>query len=110
MNSVISKEVKVLKLGRIKFKDAWKRQEEKFNSIIDTKINNRKTESNKKTKNYIGVRDIDSQIEIELDRTTDSYSSLEFSSVPEIVVSQYSHLTDCFRYLINQNRSDVYME
>ena len=47
MNSVISKEVKVLKLGRIKFKDAWKRQEEKFNSIIDTKINNRKTESNK---------------------------------------------------------------
>ena len=53
MNSVISKEVKVLKLGRIKFKDAWKRQEEKFNSIIDTKINNRKTESNKKTKNYI---------------------------------------------------------
>tara|TARA_Y100000748_G_scaffold302777_1_gene305986 strand:- start:1815 stop:2522 length:708 start_codon:yes stop_codon:yes gene_type:complete len=53
LNSVISKEVKVLKLGRIKFKDAWKRQEEKFNSIIDTKINNRKTESNKKTKNYI---------------------------------------------------------
>ncbi len=53
MNSVISKEVEVLKLGEIKFKDAWERQEEKFNSIIDTKIYNRKSKSQKKTKNYI---------------------------------------------------------
>ena len=55
MNSVISKEVEVLKLGEIKFKDAWERQEEKFNSIIDTKIYNRKSKSQKKTKNYIGA-------------------------------------------------------
>ena len=53
MNSVISKEVEVLKLGRIKFKNAWEKQEEKFNSIIDTKIYNRKTKNQKKTKNYI---------------------------------------------------------
>tara|TARA_Y100000748_G_C15350216_1_gene431591 strand:- start:11 stop:718 length:708 start_codon:yes stop_codon:yes gene_type:complete len=53
LNSVISKEVEVLKLGEIKFKDAWERQEEKFNSIIDTKIYNRKSKSQKKTKNYI---------------------------------------------------------
>ena len=53
MNSVTSKEVEVIKLGKIKFKEAWERQEVKFNSIIDTKIYNRKKGSQKKTKNYI---------------------------------------------------------
>ena len=53
MNSVISKEVTVLSLGEIRFKDAWEKQEKIFKQTIDTKIQNRRSENPKKTHNYL---------------------------------------------------------
>lgn len=50
-----NKTVKVLDWGCIDFKTAWDKQTAIFQSIIDTKIENRKTETAdaKKTKNYL---------------------------------------------------------
>jgi len=53
LNSVISKEVTVLSLGEIRFKDAWEKQEKIFKQTIDTKIQNRRSENPKKTHNYL---------------------------------------------------------
>ena len=53
MNNKINKIVKFIKLGYIDYKEAWDQQEEIFNSIIETKINNRKTGENNTTENYI---------------------------------------------------------
>ena len=53
MNSVISKEVTVLSLGEIRFKDAWEKQEKIFKRTIETKIENRRSETPKKTHNYL---------------------------------------------------------
>ena len=53
MNNKINKIVKFIKLGHIDYKEAWDQQEKIFNSIIETKINNRKTGENNITDNYI---------------------------------------------------------
>ena len=53
MNNKINKIVKFIKLGYIDYKEAWDQQEEIFNSIIETKINNRKTGENNTTENYV---------------------------------------------------------
>ena len=53
LNSVISKEVTVLSLGEIRFKDAWEKQEKIFKRTIETKIENRRSETPKKTHNYL---------------------------------------------------------
>ena len=53
MNNKINKIVKFIKLGYIDYKEAWDQQEKIFNSIIETKINNRKTGENNITENYI---------------------------------------------------------
>ena len=53
MNNKINKIVKFIKLGHIDYKEAWDQQEKIFNSIIETKINNRKTGDNNITDNYI---------------------------------------------------------
>ena len=53
MNKLINKEVKIIKLGHIDYKEAWDKQEKIFKKIIDTKIDNRKNKNFDKTENYI---------------------------------------------------------
>ena len=53
MNKLINKEVKIIKLGHIDYKEAWDKQEKVFKKIIDTKIDNRKNKNFDKTENYI---------------------------------------------------------
>ena len=53
MNKLINKEVKIIKLGHIDYKEAWDKQENIFKKIIDTKIDNRKNKNFDKTENYI---------------------------------------------------------
>ena len=53
MNKLINKEVKIIKLGHIDYKEAWDKQEKIFKKIIDTKIDNRKNKNFGKTENYI---------------------------------------------------------
>ena len=53
LNKLINKEVKIIKLGHIDYKEAWDKQEKIFKKIIDTKIDNRKNKNFDKTENYI---------------------------------------------------------
>ncbi len=53
MNTIINKKIKWIKLGHIDYQKAWSRQEELFESIVKTKINNRSSKNIFKTKNYI---------------------------------------------------------
>jgi len=53
LNNQINKEVKVIKLGHIDYKEAWDKQEKIFKKIIDTKIDNRKNKKFEQTENYI---------------------------------------------------------
>ncbi len=53
MNKQLNKSVKFLDLGTIDYKKAWDYQTELFESVIHTKIENRKSGEQKKTENYL---------------------------------------------------------
>ncbi len=53
MNKQLNKSVKFLDLGAIDYKKAWDYQTELFESVINTKIENRKSDEQKKTENYL---------------------------------------------------------
>lgn len=48
----MNKHIKLQDLGRKDYKETWDYQETLFKGIVDTKIQNRRTDSNEKTENY----------------------------------------------------------